>query len=70
MKGESVMNHPVIVNANATERLNRMLSEADNHRLMKKVSVQKSGRNIVSEIKKRFPILGGQGVEESASSPA
>ena len=64
------MNHPVIVTANANERLNHMLQEAEDHRLMNKVRSQKPALNLFGALKKRFPVLSGQRVEESASSSA
>jgi hypothetical protein len=63
------MNHPKIVNANATERLNRMLQETEEHCLMNKVAGQKPARNLSYALKKLFPILSGHSMEKSASSP-
>ena len=63
------MKHPVIVNANANLRLNQMLQDAEAHRRMKRVSPQKPGRNFFSELKERIPVLKGQCLDESASSP-
>ena len=64
------MKHPVIVNANANERLNRMLQEAEKYRRIKRFSNEKPGRNLLDGLKERFPVLKGQRMDESAGSPA
>jgi len=64
------MKHPYIVNANANERLNQMLQNAESHRLRERVSVQKPGRNLFKTLKERLPIQKGQRLDESANLPA
>ena len=64
------MKHPYIVNANAHERLNHKLREAEAHRLRLRVSPRKPGRDFLKELKARFPVFKGRRLDESASSPA
>lgn len=64
------MKHPVIVNANANECLNRMLQEAENHRRIKRLSADKPSRSLMDGLKERFPALKGRRMDESAGSPA
>ena len=64
------MQHPYIANANANERFNRMVQDAETQRLRKRVSSQKAARNFLSELKERLPVIKGQRLDESASSPA
>ena len=64
------MQHPYIVTANASERFNQMVQAAETQRLRKRVSPQKAGRSMLSELKERLPIIKGQRLDESANSPA
>jgi hypothetical protein len=64
------MKHPVIVNANANERLNRMIQDAENHRRIKRLSNEKPWRTLLNNLKERIPALKGQHMDESAGSPA
>jgi hypothetical protein len=64
------MKHPYIANANANIRLNQMLQDAENHRMVKNVSGQNPGSKFLSDLKDRIPILKGQRMDESAGSPA
>ncbi len=63
------MNHPVIVSANANQRLDQMIKEAEHHRLVKKIAGQQPARDWFGALRKRFPILKGQRLDKSASSP-
>lgn len=63
------MQHPYIANANANERFNQMLREAEAQRLRKRVSPPKSVRNFLGELKDRLPVVKGHRLDESASSP-
>ena len=64
------MQHPYIVNANASERFNQMVKAAEAQRLRKRVSTQKSAGSLLKELKERLPVLKGQRLDESAGSPA
>jgi hypothetical protein len=64
------MQHPYIVNANANERFNQMVQDAEAQRLRKRFIPRKSGQNFLNKLRERFPVFKDQRLDESASSPA
>ena len=64
------MKHPYIVNANANERFNRMVAEAENQRMVKRTRGSKTGLNILKSLTRRFQVSKSRRLDESANSPA
>jgi len=63
------MNHPIIVNANANAYLTRMIKEAEHHKQLKTFARLKPARDWFGGLRKRFPVLDSQRLDESVNTP-
>lgn len=64
------MEHPYITVKNASLYYDRMLDEAENQRLAKKLTGSRPKNNILLAMMKRLPALNGKSVERPMSSAA
>ena len=64
------MKHPYMVNANANERFNRMVAEAENQRMVMRARGSNNRLNILKSLTGRFQVTKRQRLDKSANSPA